>query len=78
LPVLLGFGGLLIVKRMGGAAFGYVVLLPLASSVAWAIAVVITRRLGSWDSAATTMLYSALFGSVGLSILLPILDVSHP
>lgn len=75
-PVLLGFAGVLVVMRPGAAGLGSAAVFPLASSAAWACAVILTRRLASIDSVPTTMLYSALFGSLGLSALaLPGMDL---
>jgi drug/metabolite transporter (DMT)-like permease len=67
-PVLLGFAGVLVVARPGGAAFGFAAFWPISSSIAWAVAVTCTRRLSAVDSTATTMLYSSIGGTV---VLLP-------
>lgn len=67
-PVLLGFAGVLIVVRPGALHFGGAELFPILSSMAWAFAVVLTRKLNDTDGVATTMLYSALIGAAGMSM----------
>ncbi|MBI2772493.1 MAG: DMT family transporter [Burkholderiales bacterium] len=76
LPVAVGFAGVLIVVRPGSLGFGGAELFPIASSMAWACAVIFTRKLGSHDSAATTMLYSGVLGAACLTLLLPPLDTA--
>ena len=76
-PVLLGFAGVLIVVRPGSFHFGGAELFPIFSSMAWAFAVVLTRKLSGSDGVATTMLYSAGLGVAGMSLLaLPALDLA--
>jgi drug/metabolite transporter (DMT)-like permease len=60
-----GFLGVLIVMRPGSAAFHPAALLPVASSLAWAVALVCTRKASGRDNALTTITYSATIG-VGL------------
>lgn len=68
-PVLLGFAGVLVVVRPGSLHFGGAEFFPILSSMAWAMAVVLTRKLNDTDGVATTMLYSALIGAAGMSML---------
>ena len=68
-PVLLGFAGVLIVVRPGSFHFGGAELYPLFSSIAWAFAVVLTRKLNGNDAVSTTMFYSAVLGAAGTSLL---------
>lgn len=75
LPVILGFAGVLVVVRPGVLGFGGAEIFPLLSSMAWAVAVVCTRRLSDTDNSTTTMLYSGLFGVAGLTLMLPDLDL---
>jgi drug/metabolite transporter (DMT)-like permease len=70
-PVVLGFAGVLVVVRPGSSVFGGAALFPLLSSLAWACAVICTRRLSSIDSTTTTLLYSGLLGAALLSVWLP-------
>jgi drug/metabolite transporter (DMT)-like permease len=59
---LMGLAGVLIVVRPGGGVFGPVALMPLASAVCGALAVVITRKMGPGARARTTLLWSAMVG----------------
>jgi drug/metabolite transporter (DMT)-like permease len=72
--VALGFAGVLIVVRPGIGVFGGAALFPLLSSLAWACAVICTRKLSAEDSSTTTTLYSAVFGTGALSLMLPDMD----
>jgi len=74
MPVLAGFVGVLVVVRPGSFHFEGAELYPLLSSLSWATAVVLTRKLSASDDSRTTMLYSAGFGVLGLSLLLPGVD----
>ncbi len=74
LPVTLGFAGVLIVVRPGAGVFGGAALLPLLSSLCWASALICTHKLSAQDSPITTTLYSAVFGTAALSLMLPDLD----
>lgn len=67
-PVLMGFAGVLIVVRPGAFHFDGAEFYPILSSMAWAFAVVLTRKLNDTDGVATTMLYSALIGAAGMSV----------
>jgi drug/metabolite transporter (DMT)-like permease len=69
LVVGVGFAGVLIVMRPGSAAFQPAALLPVASSMAWAVAVIFTRKSTASDGIATTMLHSAAIGLAVLSLL---------
>jgi len=51
LAVLVGFAGVVIVVRPGSGLFGYVALLPVAAAATYAIMQILTRRLGTTDSA---------------------------
>ncbi|MGC4008402.1 MAG: DMT family transporter [Pseudomonas sp.] len=73
LAVLLGFAGVLVVVRPGRLAFGGAEVFPLLSSMAWACAVICTRRLAS-ESVQTAMLYPALAGALLLAPWLPAAD----
>ena len=68
----LGLVGVLMVVRPGGAAFQPAALFPLASALCGAIGVVITRKMGGDDRAETTLLWSALIGAGGLTLLAPL------
>jgi len=69
--VAAGLLGMLVVVRPGLGSFQAAALFGVASSVAWALALVITRRIAGTDTPQTTMLISSAVGSVVLSVLLP-------
>jgi drug/metabolite transporter (DMT)-like permease len=62
LIVVAGFAGVIIVMRPGSAVFRFEALLPICSSIAWAISVICTRKLALHDGVETTLVYSGLFG----------------
>jgi len=66
-----GLLGMIVVVRPGLGSFQPAALFGLASSVAWALALVITRRIAGTDTPQTTMLISSAVGSLVLSVLLP-------
>ena len=63
---LAAFVGVMVIVQPGGASFRPAALIPLAGAVASAVAVIGTR-LSKNDAPGTTMLYSALVGTVILS-----------
>jgi drug/metabolite transporter (DMT)-like permease len=65
-----GFCGALIVIRPGSGLFGWAVLLPLASAVAYASFQVLTRKLSGLESPYTTHFYTGLVGSLVVAALL--------
>jgi len=69
LIVMVGFAGVLVVMRPGTATFHAAALLPLCSSVAWAISVICTRKLTARDGVDTTLVYSGLIGFALLTVL---------
>ena len=50
--VLVGFAGVVITVRPGSGLIGYVALLPVGAAATYAIMQILTRRLGTTDSAA--------------------------
>ena len=79
LIVVAGFGGVLVVMRPGSAAFDFAALLPIGSSIAWAISVICTRKLTSHDGVDTTLVYSGVIGFGFLTLLaLPQLVIPAP
>lgn len=69
---LVGLAGVLIVVRPGGAAFQPASLLPVASALAWACGLIVTRLMSNTESPLTTLTYSALIGLVIVSLLQPL------
>jgi drug/metabolite transporter (DMT)-like permease len=55
--VLIGFAGVVIMVRPGSGLFGYVALLPIGAAATYAVMQIMTRRLGTTDSAATMACY---------------------
>lgn len=62
--VAVGFAGALVVVRPGGLPLGWGVLFSVASSTLYAIYIVVTRKVSSYDSASTSLVYTATVGLV--------------
>lgn len=71
-----GFVGVLVVIRPGTGTFQPAAFLVLASSLAWAVATILTRRIAGRDDAAATMMWAAMVGLVTLSIAIPFVYVA--
>ncbi|MSO90552.1 MAG: DMT family transporter [Acetobacteraceae bacterium] len=71
IAVLVGFVGVLIVIRPGGAVFHWSALLLLVSAVCYALYQVVTRMVANIDPPETTTIYSSLFGAFGMLLVLP-------
>jgi drug/metabolite transporter (DMT)-like permease len=68
---LVGLVGVLVVIRPGTDAFQATALLPLLGATSWAAGAVVTRKMSGSDHPLTTLLYSAGFGCLVLTVLLP-------
>lgn len=68
---LVGFAGVLIVVRPGGAGFHLASLLAVGSALAWAFAMIMTRMMSRTESPLTTLAYSAMVGLCLLSLAVP-------
>jgi drug/metabolite transporter (DMT)-like permease len=68
---LIGLIGVLIVVRPGGSGFQSASLLPVASALSWAFAMIITRMMSRTESPLTTLAYSAIIGFVLSSLFVP-------
>jgi drug/metabolite transporter (DMT)-like permease len=73
--IAVGLAGVLVITRPGGSGFHWASLLPVASASSWALAVVVTRRMGGRDGMLTTLGYTALIGFAGISCLMPLVAV---
>lgn len=62
--VAVGFAGALVIVRPGGLPLDWGVGFALSSATLYAIYIVITRKVSQFDSAATSMTYTALIGLV--------------
>lgn len=58
LAVLVGFAGMLIMVRPGGAAFQYAALLPVVAALAATLRDLITRRISGTESSTAILFYS--------------------
>ncbi len=70
--VLLGFTGVLIIIRPGGALFTPAAVFPLLTAILFSIYQVVTRKMSGRDHAYTTLFYTALIGGILTSMLLPL------
>lgn len=78
--VCVGFLGVVLIVRPGGALFTPAILFPVSASFCFAVYQLITRRLASTDHAVTSNFLSGLFGTLALTVWLPgqyTLDVAH-
>ncbi len=69
--VLAGFLGVIVVIRPGADVFVWADLLPVASSVFYSAYQVFTRSISDKDSPETSVVYSALIGTLAMMIFLP-------
>jgi drug/metabolite transporter (DMT)-like permease len=69
--VAVGFLGVLIVIRPGSGVFQWASLLILGSSTCYALYQIFTRRVAGHDSPETSAVYSALGGTVVMSVAVP-------
>lgn len=65
-----GFAGALVVIRPGSGLFGWAVLLPLASALAYASFQVLTRKLSGLENPYTTHFYTGLVGAAIIAAVL--------
>jgi drug/metabolite transporter (DMT)-like permease len=70
LGVLAAMAGALIIIRPGFGVFTPAALLPIGSAVCYAAFALITRRVGAHESAWTSMIYAAAFGTLASTVLL--------
>ena len=70
--VLVGMAGVLIVVRPGSSGFQPAAFWGMASSLCWATALIITRKIATTDQATTTLLCSAGIGALVLTFLAPL------
>ena len=66
---MIGFAGVMIMVRPGSGLFGYVALLPVGAAATYAVMQILTRRLGTTDSAPAMSFYvHATFMVAGLAM----------
>jgi len=73
--VVIGFAGALLVIRPGSGLFDPAVLLLLLSSAAYALYLIATRWVSFYDDAAIGILFTALLGSLVMTMPLPLVFV---
>lgn len=71
IAVLFGFCGVIVVIRPGSEVFQWASLFVLGSATCYALYQLLTRLVAGVDKPETSVVYSALVGSVFLSFLLP-------
>ncbi len=76
LAVAIGFAGVIVVVRPGGAVFHWASLLILASAGLYAFYQVLTRMVAGHDRPETSILYSVLAGSLVLTAAMPFVWVA--
>jgi len=69
--VMIGFLGVLVVIRPGAAVFQWASLLIVGSAACFAVYQILTRRVAGIDRPETSVVYSALVGSVLMSLVVP-------
>ena len=69
--VVVGFAGALIIIRPGTEMMQFAALLPLTAACCSALYQITVRMLTRTDTALTTLLYTALFGAVTTSVVVP-------
>ncbi len=69
--VLAAMTGAMIIIRPGLGVFSPAALLPLCCAVCYAASALLTRKVGSTETAWTSMFYAALFGTLASGALLP-------
>jgi len=71
LGVIIGLCGSLIIIRPGSDVFSAATLLPVAAAFCYASYAVATRFLGSGESPWTSFIYTAMFGTLAATVLVP-------
>ena len=56
--VMVGLGGILFIVQPSGGVLGWVVLLPLASAIAFSLFQIVTRKMAGTESTFVTLFYS--------------------
>lgn len=72
LGVLVGLAGAMMIVGPASGAFRWAVALPLGAALSSALYQIVTRKLGASDHPLTTSVYTALIGTVGCTLALPL------
>jgi drug/metabolite transporter (DMT)-like permease len=76
LATAVGLIGVLIILRPGTGAFHPAVFFPIASALAWACTLIMTRMMSGRERVVTTMVYSSISGVCILTALAPLVWVA--
>lgn len=71
IAIIVAFLGVLVIIRPGTDVFQWASLYMLGSAICYALYQILTRKVAGYDSAETTAVYSALVGTVIMSIVAP-------
>jgi drug/metabolite transporter (DMT)-like permease len=71
IAILVGFAGALVIIRPGGASFHWASLFAVAGACGWSVAVICTRLVQRDDPTLTTLMWTAIVGFIGCSLMLP-------
>lgn len=71
LAVVFGLVGVLLIINPGAAGFDLALLLPIYGTVSFAFYSIITRAVGRYDSATTSVLYTSIVGAIAISFIGP-------
>jgi len=71
LAIGVGFAGVLLIARPGGALAGIGIVYALACALCYAGYQVLTRQLSSSESSVSMLFYTALIGTLAMSLTLP-------
>jgi len=69
--VLVGFLGVLVIVRPGGAVFHWAALFIIFSALSNALYQIFTREIADTEAADTSAIYSSVVGSFGILLILP-------
>lgn len=69
--ILIGFAAVMLILRPGSTAFQPAALLPLGAAFAYALVMILSRRLSRADSPAAILFWTAFIGMVVTAALLP-------
>lgn len=69
--VIIGFVGVVLIARPGSGLVTDGIALALAAAVCYALYQILTRQLSSTETSVTMLFYTALIGTIGMSLALP-------
>jgi len=71
LATVAGFAGVLLIARPGGAMFGIGVIYALGAALCYAVYQLLTRKLSTTEPAMRQLFYTALMGTLSMSLVIP-------